>query len=142
MTDQPGPEVIDAGPGCRVPVREIDWRFTTSGGPGGQHANRSQTAVEARIDLRTAEGISRPVRAALMERFGPMLRVSVDATRSQHRNRQLALEEAERLLRRGQRRPKARKATKPSRGAQRRRLEAKKQRSQTKRNRRPPRRDD
>ncbi|MGI9603130.1 MAG: alternative ribosome rescue aminoacyl-tRNA hydrolase ArfB [Acidimicrobiales bacterium] len=134
--------VIDGGPGCRIPTREVQWRFTTSGGPGGQHANRSHTAVELTIDLASASGIDSSVRQRLRERHGPVLRVYVDDTRSQHRNRQIALDRAAEVLRQAQVRPKKRRATKPSRGASKRRVEAKRRRSQTKRDRRRPGPDD
>jgi len=135
-------DVLDAGAACRVPARDLNWRFTTSGGPGGQHANRSHTAVELTIDLGTASGISDEVRPRLLERLGPVLRVFVDDTRSQHRNRQIALERAEKALRDARHRPKSRRATKPSRASSRRRVEAKRRRSQTKRDRRRPGADD
>jgi len=133
---------IDAGPGCRIPGRDLRWRFSTSGGPGGQHANRAQTAVELSIDLTAADGIAGDVRPRLVERLGPELRVSVDETRSQARNRDIAIERAVSQLQAARRRPKARRATKPSRSAKRRRVEAKKRRSQTKRDRRRPGLDD
>lgn len=133
---------VDAGAGCRIPERDLQWRFTTSGGPGGQHANRSQTAVELTIDLTTAQGIDDAVRRQLVDRLGPTLRVSVDDTRSQHRNREIALERATSSLRAARRRPKVRRATRPSRSAKRRRVEAKRRRSQTKRDRRRPGLDD
>jgi len=134
--------IVDAGPDCRIPHRELRWRFTTSGGPGGQHANRSNTAVELTIDLAAATGIGDQARRLLMERHGPELRVFVDDTRSQHRNREIALERAETALRQARVRPKARRKTKPTRSSVRRRVDAKRRRSQTKRNRRRPSADD
>ncbi|MDH3705009.1 MAG: alternative ribosome rescue aminoacyl-tRNA hydrolase ArfB [Acidimicrobiia bacterium] len=133
---------LDAGSGCRIPSRDLRWRFTTSGGPGGQHANRSQTTAELTIDLESAVGVDDGVRQRLVERLGPVLRVSVDDTRSQTRNREIALERATAMLRSARQRPKARRATKPSRSAKRRRVEAKRRRSQTKRDRRRPGPDD
>ncbi|NNE73256.1 MAG: aminoacyl-tRNA hydrolase [Acidimicrobiales bacterium] len=129
-------------PGCRIPLSEIDWTFTTSGGPGGQHANKAHTRVEAAIDLRTARGINAATRARLITKLGPLLRVVVDDTRSQARNRSIALERLADRIEVAQRQDKLRRKTKPSRGAQKRRLEAKKRRSDTKRQRQRPRHDD
>ena len=62
--------VLSAGPGCRVPVEQVRWRFGPSGGPGGQHANRAHTRVEAELDLTSARGIDDEVRARLVARLG------------------------------------------------------------------------
>ena len=139
MTDA---DVIDGGPHCRIPVAEIRWRFTTSGGPGGQHANRSQTAVEAEIELASATGIEAETRQRLIDRLGPTLALSVDTTRSQHRNRQIAVERLGERLRKAQDRQAPRRPTRPSRSARRRRVDAKRRRSQTKALRRRPASDD
>ena len=128
--------MLDAGPGCRVPVEEVRWRFGPSSGPGGQHANRAHTRAEAALDLVTASGIDEVVRRRLVERLGAELRVVVDETRSQHRNRSIALVRLEERLRaatvvRARRRP-----TRPGKGAVERRLAEKHRSSQRKRDRR------
>ncbi|HIL47479.1 MAG TPA: aminoacyl-tRNA hydrolase, partial [Acidimicrobiia bacterium] len=87
--------LLSAGPGCRVPASEVMWRFGPTGGPGGQHANRAHTRVEAELDLRSVRGIDDDVRQRLVARLGPRLRVVVDRHRSQARNRQRALDEME-----------------------------------------------
>jgi ribosome-associated protein len=119
-------DTLRPGSGVVIPVGVVEWRFSTSGGPGGQHANRSNTRVEAALDLTTAPGIADDTRATLITKCGEVLTVAVDDTRSQHRNRQVALERLQEKMAAALRRPKRRRKTKPSRGAVQRRLKAKK----------------
>ncbi len=127
------------GHGIAVPVGDVDWSFTPSGGPGGQHANRSNTRVEARLDLRTASGIGDRERDRLRARLGDEVRLSVDEARSQHRNRLVALERLEARLRDALVMARPRQPTRPSAGAKRRRVEAKRRRSSVKKLRGRPR---
>jgi len=122
-------------PGGEVPASAVAWRFDPSGGPGGQHANRSSTRVEAVVDLTTAGDVELEVRERLVARFGAELRVVVDDTRSQARNREIALDRLEARLRDGLAVAKPRKPTRPSRAARARRMQAKRRRSETKRGR-------
>ena len=122
-------------PGGGVPATAVVWRFDPSSGPGGQHANRSSTRVEAVIDLTTAGDVELEVRERLVARFGAELRVVVDDTRSQARNREIALDRLEARLRDGLAVAKPRKPTRPPRAARARRLQAKRRRSETKRGR-------
>src|SRR5690606_24480376 len=87
-----GPERVRVTSGLSIPVDELTWRFTRSGGPGGQHANTSDTRVEVRFDVAGSPSLGPRQRARLMERLGPEVRVSVDRHRSQARNRAEALE--------------------------------------------------
>ena len=121
--------------GGAVPAAEVAWRFDPSGGPGGQHANRSSTRVEAVIDLTTAGDVEVEVRQRLVAKFGAELRVVVDDTRSQARNREIALDRLESRLCDGLTVAKPRRPTRPSRSAKARRLQAKRRRSETKRGR-------
>ncbi len=121
--------------GGTVPVSSVAWRFDPSGGPGGQHANRSNTRVEAVVDLAAAGDMAPEVRRKLIERLGDELRVVVDDTRSQARNREIALDRLEERLRSGLVTPKPRKPTRPSPRARRRRLDEKRRRAETKRSR-------
>lgn len=125
-------ETLRPGHGIVIPIAEIAWRFTTSGGPGGQHANRSNTRVEAMLDLSSVSGIPDEVRDRLVSKLGASVTVAVDDTRSQHRNRQLALERLAGRLAGALVRQKRRRPTAPSRGAEQRRLDSKRRRSQTK----------
>ena len=128
--------LLSAGPGCRVPASEVTWRFGPTGGPGGQHANRAHTRVEAELDLRSVRGIDDDVRQRLVARLGPRLRVVVDRHRSQARNRQRALDEMEIRIREALVVKRPRRPTRPRRGAVERRLEAKRQQGARKAERR------
>ena len=127
---------LSAGPGCQIPVEQVGWRFGPSGGPGGQHANRAHTRVEAEVDLHAARGIEAEVRDRLVERLGPVIRVVVDQHRSQARNREQALDEVEKRLCEALVEAIPRKPTRPQRGAVKRRLEAKRRRGARKAERR------
>lgn len=133
---------IDVGGRFTIPDAELQWRFQPSGGPGGQHANRAHTRVELSWDLEAAESVPEHLRSRLRAKLGSPVVVVVDDERSQVRNRALA---AERLARRIQQAlvvPKPRRATKPTKGSKRRRLEAKSRNGRTKQLRRRPGRDD
>ena len=123
-------------PGCRVPAEEVRWRFGPSGGPGGQHANRANTRVEAELDLTSARGIDDQIRARLVRQLGATVRVVVDRHRSQVRNRERALDEIERRLQEALVEQAVRRPTRPRRGAVERRLKAKRQRGARKAERR------
>ena len=126
----------------RVPRHEIDVSFTTSGGPGGQHANKAATRVEMRLDLTTSSAFSRAQRARVIERFGDEIRVVADDERSQVRNRALAEERLVARLQSALHVQRRRRTTKPTRGSKERRLSAKKRRGEKKRLRRKPTRHD
>jgi ribosome-associated protein len=120
-----------------IPESEIEERFDTPGGPGGQHANKNETAVTLRFEV---EGSSLPeeIRDKLSRRMGSVVEVTASDTRSQWRNRGLARERLAEKLERALVDPIPRKKTKPSRAARERRLEGKKARSSLKKQRRPP----
>ena len=128
--------LLSAGSGCRVPASEVTWRFSPTGGPGGQHANRAHTRVEAELDLRNVRGIADDIRERLVARLGPRLRVVVDRHRSQARNRERALDEMELRIRAALVVQRSRRPTRPRRGAVERRLEAKRQKGARKAERR------
>lgn len=135
-------EPLVVRPGLEIPAADLEERFTTSGGPGGQHANRSRTRVELRLDLSSCAALSEHQRAVLVERFGPELKVVVDEERSQLRNRAIARERMAARLRSALVPQRTRRATRATRGSQRRRLDAKRQRGEVKQQRRRPRPDD
>ena len=139
MDSQDGVRVSDQ---LVLPVNELSWRFSPSGGPGGQHANTSNTRAEVTYDIRASAVLSERQRRQLLERFGPRVVVGADDTRSQMRNRQLALDRLAERLRSALRTEVARRPTRPGRGAKERRLEQKRQRSQLKAGRSRPDRDD
>jgi ribosome-associated protein len=138
VSPAPEPEgVVRVSPTLTIPLSELHVRFGPSGGPGGQHANKVNTRVELRFDIGGSPSLGPRQRARLLERLGPELRLVVDDERSQVRNRQLAVERFRRRMAEALHVEKARRPTRPSRGSQERRLAAKRQLSERKRNRRP-----
>jgi ribosome-associated protein len=123
---------------CSIPLSEIDWRFTPSGGPGGQHANRSNTRAEARFDIAGSPSLGPRQRARLLERLGEEVRVVADDERSQARNRSLALDRLRSKLAAALKQDKPRHPTRPTKASQDQRIEAKRKRANLKRQRRRP----
>jgi ribosome-associated protein len=121
-----------------IPLSEIELRFSRSSGPGGQHAQTSETRVEAVFDVEASEALTERQRRRVLERAGPVLRAVAQDERSQLRNRQLALERLAAELREALRVRRRRVPTQPSAAARERRLEDKRRRSEKKRLRRPP----
>ena len=119
-----------------IPRSEIDLRFSRSSGPGGQHAQKSDTRVEATFDVGTSAALSEAQKRRVIAKAGPVLRAVAQDERSQWRNRELATERLVETLREALRVPRKRKPTKPSKAAKERRLEAKRRRGQVKRLRR------
>ena len=130
------------GWGIVIPVSEVEWRFSASSGPGGQHANTSNTRVEARLDLASSPSLSEHQRTRLVGRLGPEVRVVCQTERSQTRNRSIALQRLEERLAGALVLQRARRPTRATRGSQVRRLDSKSRRSDVKRARRPPSADD
>lgn len=126
----------------RIPRSELQVSFTASGGPGGQHANRSNTRVDLRFDVEASVAFSEAQRERVLERLGSEVRVVVDDERSQARNRSLAEERLVARLQSALHVERPRRATKPSRSSQRRRMDAKSRRGEVKRQRRRPGTDD
>jgi ribosome-associated protein len=129
-------------PGLTIPGGEIDERFSTSGGPGGQHANKVHSRVELRFDIASSSALSDHQRERLQAALGDEVRVVVDEERSQLRNRVIARERLAGRLRNALVPVRVRRATRATRGSQLRRLDSKRQRAETKQTRRKPRRDD
>ena len=122
-------------PGLSVPLAEIELRTSRSSGPGGQHANVTASRVEAVFDVAASQALSEAQRQRVMARSGPRLTAVAQDARSQLRNRELALERLRARLAAALAVPRPRRATRPSRGAERRRLEAKRRQSERKRER-------
>ena len=136
----PTPEaegVVRVTSSLAVPLGELHLRFSPSGGPGGQHANKVNTRVELRFDISGSPSLGPRQRARLLERLGPELRLVVDDERSQLRNRQLAVDRFRQRMADALHVDKARRPTRPTRGSKERRLATKRQVSERKRNRRP-----
>jgi ribosome-associated protein len=113
---------------CRIPISELTWRVTRSGGPGGQHANTSDTRVEVSFDVERSPSLGPRQRERLRTRLGPVVRAVAADTRSQARNRELALERLAARLAAGLRVERPRRPTKPTAAARTERLEAKRHR--------------
>ena len=130
------------GPQWTVPENEIRFRFMASGGPGGQHANRSNTKVEAVFRIDESATMPESLRERVIDRLGPSIRVTVDDERSQLRNREIAVDRLRARVREAGRVTRTRRSTRPSRASQRRRVEQKRRRGDVKRQRRRPSADD
>ena len=115
---------------------EVAFRFSRSSGPGGQHAQKSSTRVEALFDVEGSEALTPAERRRVLERLGPVVRAVAQDERSQLRNRELATERIIEQLRAATRVRRARRATAPTRASRDRRLEEKRRRGATKRLRR------
>ncbi len=123
---------------CSIPLSELEWRFSGSGGPGGQHANTANTRVEVRFDVASSPSLGPRQRSRLLERLGPVVRVVASDERSQARNRQLALQRLASRLATALHVERHRRATVPTPASRRRRVEDKRRRGDLKRQRRPP----
>ena len=128
----------------RIPAGEVSLSYARSGGPGGQHVNRTASKVQLRWNPRTSSVLSDADRAWLLARLSSRLTtegdliVASERHREQGRNVEDALLRLATILRTALRRPRPRKATRPTRASKERRLDAKKRRSESKRGRRPP----
>jgi ribosome-associated protein len=129
-------ESIQVTRSVSIPRFEIELRFSRSSGPGGQHAQKSDTRVEATFDVEASAALSDAQKRRVIAKAGPVLRAVAQDERSQWRNRELATERLVEALREALRVPRKRKPTKPSKAARERRLEAKKRRGHVKRLRR------
>jgi ribosome-associated protein len=121
-----------------IPLEEVELRFSRSSGPGGQHAQKTETRVEAVFDVARSATLSEAQKRRLTTRVGPVVRAVAQDERSQSRNRELALERLAAAIRAGVRVPRKRRPTKPTAASRERRLEEKKRRASVKRLRQPP----
>jgi ribosome-associated protein len=131
-------ESIQVTRSVTLPLSEVQFRTSRSSGPGGQHAQKSETRVEAIFDVEESAALSDVQKRRVVAKAGPVLHAIAQDERSQLRNRELALERLVGSLRQALKVRRRRVATKPTAGARERRLEQKRRRSQTKRLRRPP----
>lgn len=132
-----GAEPLELGRGVLLDPGEVTWRFSTAGGPGGQHLNTSNTRAEATFDVAGSLLLPEWARRRLLERVGPFVTTVAGDTRSQARNRDLALQRlAERLRSALAPPPPPRRPTRPTAASKRRRLDDKRRRAALKRQRR------
>jgi ribosome-associated protein len=134
----PAPERIRVTRSVLLPLSEVELRVSRSSGPGGQHAQKSSTRVEAVFDVEGSEALSDAQKRRVVSRVGPVVRAVAQDERSQLRNRELAVERLVDKLRAALAVPRRRVATNPTAAGRERRLEGKKRRAQTKALRRPP----
>lgn len=141
MPETPG---LDVAPGLRLPLAELEFRASRAGGPGGQHVNTSSTRVEVWWDVAASPSLSEEQRARLLTRLATRLdgagrlRLVAGGSRSQLRNREAVTERLAELVAAALVVPRTRKRTRPTRASKAARLESKRRRAATKRDRRPP----
>jgi ribosome-associated protein len=121
-----------------IPVSEIELRFSRSSGPGGQHAQKTESRVEALFDVDASSALTPRQTARVLRRAGPVLRAVAQDERSQARNRELAIERLVASLRDALRVERRRRPTRPTAASRERRLQQKRRRGETKQLRRPP----
>jgi ribosome-associated protein len=121
-----------------IPRSEIELRFSRSSGPGGQHAQKTESRVEAVFDIGSSSALTDRQKTRVLARAGPVIRAVAQDERSQWRNRELAVERLVEQLRQALRVERKRRPTKPTAASRERRLEDKRRRSEVKRLRRAP----
>lgn len=134
-------QLLEINNDLSIPMSELFFRFSTSGGPGGQHANRAATRVTVLFNVALSPSLNEEIRAKIMKRLAAridkegILTVSAQDSRSQHQNRELAIARLQMMLADALKERKKRRKTKPSAASQEERLAIKKRRSQLKENR-------
>jgi ribosome-associated protein len=137
--------MLSVTPRIQIPLDEFEFTYARSGGPGGQNVNKVNSKAVLRWNLVASPTLPDDVRDRFLATFGTRVLatgevlITSEESRDQIRNKELCLEKLAEMLRAVARPPKARRATKPSKGSIRRRLETKQQNSERKANRRPPR---
>ena len=124
--------------GTAIPLSEVELRVSRSSGPGGQHANVTASRVEAVFDITASQVLSDAEKERIAGRIGPLVRAVAQDSRSQARNRELALERLRSRLESALSVPRPRRATRPTSGSRRRRLDSKRRRGDLKRGRQRP----
>jgi ribosome-associated protein len=125
--------VLHVRPDISIPLDEVEVRAMRSSGPGGQHANVTASRIEASFDVGASSALTEEQKRRVMARCGPVVRAVAQDTRSQRRNRDLALERLAGRIASALTVRRARKATRPTRAAKARRLDQKRRRGETKR---------
>src|ERR1700722_12642164 len=137
MTESPPdprpPAGLEVAPGIRTPLHELTWRFSTSGGPGGQHVNTSNTRSEVRFDVAASTSLPARARDRIVERLGPVVAVTASDERSQARNRSLAVDRLVARLAGALEVAPPRKRTRPTMASQRRRADTQRRQGHRKR---------
>jgi ribosome-associated protein len=129
---------MQLGRGVQVPLAEVELRTSRSSGPGGQHANVTASRVEAVFDVDASASLDEEQKRRITARLGPVVRATAQDTRSQTRNRELALERLRTRLASALTVQRPRRPTQPTAAARRKRLDAKRRQSGRKAARRRP----
>jgi len=133
---------LEIRPGVAVPLAEIELRTSRSSGPGGQHANVTASRVEAVFDVHSSQALTEDQKARIAARLGPTVTATAQDTRSQLRNRELALQRLAHRLGAALEVRRPRRPTRPTKASKTRRIDAKRRRGETKQKRRRPAGDD
>ncbi len=137
-----GEQALDVGRGVRIPLSEIELRTGRSSGPGGQHANVTDSRVVAVFDVRASGALRDAERELLLERLGPRVSAVAQDARGQLRNRGLALERLRVKIELALEVPRTRRPSRPTAASRERRLAGKRVDAQRKAARRPPQPED
>jgi ribosome-associated protein len=129
-------DVLPIRPGLDLPLSEVELRASRSSGPGGQHANVTASRIEAVFDVSASATLSEAQKARVMGKLGPRVTASAQDTRSQARNRDLALERLAARLAHALEVRRPRQRTRPTAASKRRRADEKKRKGDIKRSRR------
>jgi ribosome-associated protein len=129
---------LQLGRDVEIPLAEVELRTSRSSGPGGQHANVTASRVEAVFDVAASRSLTEEQKRRVTARLGPVVRATAQDTRSQTRNRELALQRLRARLDSALVVQRARRPTKPTAAARRKRLDAKRRRGERKQARRRP----
>lgn len=132
------PELLQINRDVAIPLDEVVLQASRSSGPGGQHANKTESRIEASFEVAASGTLSEAQKARVTARCGPVVRAIAQDARSQTRNRALALERLASRLARALEVPRVRRATKPTKASRAQRLDAKRRDAQRKRDRRRP----
>jgi ribosome-associated protein len=131
-------EPLQLGRGMEIPLAEVELRTSRSSGPGGQHANVTASRVEAVFEVAASRALDEEQKRRITARLGPVVRATAQDTRSQTRNRELALERLRSRLSSALTVQRPRRPTQPTAASRRKRLDAKRRHSRRKQARRPP----
>jgi ribosome-associated protein len=136
------PDLLPINRDVSIPLDEVTVLASRSSGPGGQHANKTESRIEASFDVGASRTLDEAQKRRVTARCGPVVRAVAQDARGQARNRALALERLAERLARALEVPRARRPTKPTKASRTRRLDAKRRASARKRDRGRPSRDD
>lgn len=131
-------ELVRVSPTLSLPVSEFSFRASRSSGPGGQHANKSETKIEASFDVLASQTLDDQQKQRLVVKIGPVVKAIAQDERSQYRNKELATKRVAELIAAGLKTRRKRIPTSPTASSQEKRLDEKRRRGTTKKLRQAP----